>query len=66
MVFLEVHLLLRPRADLPNIRHAFSHSAVGRREVCGAAPHAAHCHVPQMFLSSHRPRLGHPLLLCRL
>lgn len=60
----EMHLLLRCHADLPSVRRIFSCSAVGRREVRGAASHTAHCQVLQMFLSSCWTRLGHPLLLC--
>ena len=62
----EMRLLLQPHADVPSARHAFSCSVMGRRDICGAAPHTAHCQVPQMFLSSRWPRLGHPLLQCRL
>lgn len=55
----ELHLLLWPHADLPSVRRVFSCSAVGGREVHLAAPHAAHCQVPQMFLSRCWTRLGH-------
>lgn len=60
----EMHLLLRSHADLPSVRHMFSCSAVGKREVRGAASHTAHCQVLQMFLSSCWMRLGHPVLQC--